>query len=326
MKHIQIGILSADKEGREFLAKSWGKKGTTSDLSIWVTQDQEFLLTTILPEGYPKKVLSLVTTAHMSDEVVVAVSAKGLDATVGESAMLVDCLGMHGILAVLGTDTAGLNSYLDQMKKTFAKLSLANWKGIMISDGKGSQNARDILYNQFKSHEDKKDNYLAIDVDHSFPVQGVGSVILGTIKSGTIVKGQKITVYPSGQSGQVRSIQVNDEDVKEAGPGTHVGLAMKGILPKYLERGSVITSQGNTEVTEVETLEISIKKAAFGKPPTNGTKIHVMAGLFDTPAEIVEWGEKVSIKFDKITPFYPDMRITLLNLNTQPALIGSRKF
>ena len=103
LKHIQIGILSAHTDGREFLAKSWGKKGTTSDISLYVTQSHDFLQTTIVPESFPKKILSLFTTAHMSDQVVIGVSSKGLDGAVGEAAILADCLEINGV-SVIGMD------------------------------------------------------------------------------------------------------------------------------------------------------------------------------------------------------------------------------
>ncbi|MHA2030720.1 MAG: hypothetical protein ACW99Q_15145, partial [Candidatus Kariarchaeaceae archaeon] len=209
MNHIQIGILSADHEGSEFLANSWGKKGTSTDITIYTTKNQQFLHTTVIPNGFPKKMLPLIITAHMSDSVVLGTSKLGLDEYTGEMAILADCLNIEGIYAVLGKDTAGLESYLDQMEKIFAKLSLSKWEGMMINDTAGFSKAKDKLYSAFQEPRGDSSKYLAIEVDHAFPVQGVGSVILGTITSGTVTKGQKIAAFPSGQVGSVRSIQVN---------------------------------------------------------------------------------------------------------------------
>lgn len=66
-KHVQIGVLSADKETRDFVANSYGKKGQSSDITLYTLPSKDILQTTILPEGYPSKLLSLVITAHMSD-------------------------------------------------------------------------------------------------------------------------------------------------------------------------------------------------------------------------------------------------------------------
>ena len=170
------------------------------------------------------------------------------------------------------------------------------------------------------------DKYLAIEVDHAFPVQGVGSIILGTIRSGTVTKAQKIVVYPSGQTGQVRSVQVNDEEVKSASVGTHVGLAMKGILPRYLQRGTVIGTPNEDKVIETsEISEIKIKKAAFGKPPIIGQRIHVVSGLYDSPGELISWNSTATVKTDKIIPYHSDNRLTILDLNSKPAVLASKQ-
>lgn len=325
MNHIQIGVLSADQEGSEYIANSWGKKGTTSDITIYTTNNSEFLQTTILPSGFPKKMLPLIITAHMSDSVVLGVSKLGLDQYTGEMAILADTLNLNGFYAVIGEETTGLDSYLDQMKKVFAKLSLASWESMMINDGDGFSKARETLYSLYQKPRGNPDKYLAIEVDHAFPVQGVGSVILGTITSGTVTKGQKIVAYPSGQTGSVRSIQVNDEEVKVATVGAHVGLAIKGVLLKYLQRGTVIANPEDQDVSEVDYLEnIKIKKAAFGKPPKEGQRVHVVSGLFDSPGEIVDWNGAATLKLDKMIPYYPDTRLTVLDLNSKPAVLGSK--
>ncbi|MCE7734581.1 MAG: hypothetical protein GPJ54_06875 [Candidatus Heimdallarchaeota archaeon] len=325
MNHIQIGVLSADQEGSEYIANSWGKKGTTSDITIYTTKNSQFLQTTILPSGFPKKMLPLVITAHMSDSVVLGVSKLGLDQYTGEMAILADTLNLNGFYAVIGPETTGLDSYLDQMKKVFSKLSLSGWEGMMINNSDGFTKARENLYSMYHKPRGEAENYLAIEVDHAFPVQGVGSVILGTITSGTIVKGQKIVAYPSGQTGQIRSIQVNDEEAKTATVGAHVGLAIKGVLPKYLQRGTVIANPEDQAVIETDHIEnIKIKKAAFGKSPKEGQRIHVVSGLFDSPGEIVDWNGAATLKLDKMIPFYPDIRLTVLDLNSKPVVLGSK--
>jgi selenocysteine-specific translation elongation factor len=326
LSHLQLGILMADIEGRNFLASQWGKKGTTSDITLYTLASSEFIQTTVIPSGYPKKVMPLVFTAHMSDLVLLGVPMSGLDAQVGEMAILADTLGIQGIKAVVGEHAQGMESYFTKMDKVFAQLSVKSWNSELVFDGQSAANLRDHFHTIFKGHRGDPSGYLAIEVDHAFPVQGVGSVILGTIISGTVEKGQKIKIFPEGQEGSVRSIQVNDQDERSAGPGIHVGLAMKGILPKYLQRGTVITATQTDEVNEVSELEIPVNASKYGTLPQNGDKIHVVAGLYDVPGEVVEWSDQVSLKLEKPIPYYPLERITLLDLNRKPAVLGSRQF
>jgi len=322
--HLQVGILMANQEARNFLANQWGKQGTSSDITLYTVSSSSLVQTSIVPEGYPKKPLSLVITAHLSDVVVLGVPVSGVDATVGESAILADCLQLPGIKAVVGEQTMGLDSYFEQMDKLFAKLSVKSWQSQMIYNGAGASQAREQLQALQPQPRGSAEDYLAIEVDHAFPVQGVGSVILGTVISGTVEKGQKIRIFPEKQEGTVRSIQVNDEDVRSAGPGVHVGLAMKGILPKFLQRGTVITAADQDQVIQTQQLDFNIKPAAFGEAPEVGDHIHLVSGLFDSPGEIIEWGNSVSIKTEKLVPFHQKIRMTVLDLNKKPAIVGAK--
>jgi hypothetical protein len=80
------------------------------------------------------------------------------------------------------------------------------------------------------------------------------------------------------------------------------------------------------EVREVNELTIPINASKYGATPQVGDKIHVVAGLYDAPGEIEEWSNQVSITLEKPLPIYPLERITLLDLNRTPAVLGSRKF
>ncbi|MDH5402188.1 MAG: EF-Tu/IF-2/RF-3 family GTPase [Candidatus Heimdallarchaeota archaeon] len=325
MRHIQIGLLSADNISRDYLANQWGKKGTTSDITLYTVVQNDITQTTVIPSGYPKKLLPLVISAHMSDVSILGVSKQGLNSEVGEIALLLDCLNMKGIRAVIGSDVKGLDSFHDQMMKVFSKLSLSTWPSAMAFDGSTAQQTREAILNQCESPRGSPDEYLAIEVDHTFPVQGVGSVILGTVINGTVHKGQKITAYPGNHTGTVRSIQVNDVDAKEAHPGTHVGLALKGILPKNLERGVVLGNPSEDEIRELEDVEnLKVKFSAFGNKSEDHKKVHVVCGLYDTPSIITEWGNNLSIKFEKAIPFHPKTRMTILDLNKKPAILASK--
>ena len=320
---FQVGILMDDLETREYLASQWGKKGTTSDISLYSVSSKDITQTTIVPEGYPKKPLSLIISAHMSDILILGMPISGVNQNIGEAAILADCMGLPGLILIVGENTKGMDTYFDQVNKIFSKLEIKNWGNFVVHDGLSSNNVREMIKKLAMKIERRTEDYLAIEVDHSFPVQGVGSVILGTIMSGEIKKGDKIKSLPNKQEGIVRSIQVNDQDVNEASAGTHVGLAIKGILPKYLERGTVISTINQEFVYENNILKVKLKLSKFEQSIEVGNKIHLICGLFDSPGKIVELGDVVIIETEKMMPLHPNIRITVLDLNRKPSIIGS---
>ena len=82
---FQVGILMDDLETREYLASQWGKKGTTSDISLYSVSSKDITQTTIVPEGYPKKPLSLIISAHMSDILILGISISGVNQKIGRT-------------------------------------------------------------------------------------------------------------------------------------------------------------------------------------------------------------------------------------------------
>ncbi len=83
---------------------------------------------------------------------------------------------------------------------------------------------------------------LRIDIDHAFPVKGIGTVALGIVTGGK-VKVHDSLYSTSGKQVSIKSIQAQDVDIQEAGVGTRVGLAIKGAEPEDLEKGDLLLSK-----------------------------------------------------------------------------------
>ena len=52
-----------------------------------------------------------------------------------------------------------------------------------------------------------------IPIDHAFGVKGIGTVILGVIRQGTVKTYDQLNILPSGKSILVKSIQMHDDPV-----------------------------------------------------------------------------------------------------------------
>lgn len=327
--HFSVAILSASQEDRVMIAKSWGKKGTESDITLFSIAKPQYQ-TTILPTRYPEKPIPLVVAAHMAHVLVLAVPIAGIDAFVGETAILADILKMPGIRTVVGKSVAGYESLQDQMDKIFASLEVKHYVKAMTDEASVGKLREAVLQIIPPLGPSVADDELVIEADHTFPVQGVGAVILGNVKSGTVQKGQKIIIYPGGHKGVVKSIQVHDVDVREAGPRTHVGIALRGILEKNIDRGSVVTTEDSSVLEVTEITDMLFYPAAFSKPVAVGTPLHAIIGLANTPCELMKWekeGEfvKVSLKLSKPMSLYKNARVTLINLNEKQRILASRK-
>jgi selenocysteine-specific elongation factor len=83
-----------------------------------------------------------------------------------------------------------------------------------------------------------------LPVDRSFTLRGIGTVVTGTLWSGTVHPGDQLAIEPGGREVRVRSVQVHDQPVEAAGAGQRVALALVGVERAKVGRGDVLLTAG----------------------------------------------------------------------------------
>jgi selenocysteine-specific elongation factor len=83
-----------------------------------------------------------------------------------------------------------------------------------------------------------------LHVDRSFSLRGIGTVVTGTLWSGTIGDGDELRLEPGGRTVRVRSVQVHDRPVERAGAGQRVAVSLPGVERQDIERGDVLVTPG----------------------------------------------------------------------------------
>src|SRR5919199_1685259 len=103
-------------------------------------------------------------------------------------------------------------------------------------------------------------------VDRVFTLRGIGTVVTGTLWSGTIAPGDTLRAEPPGLTVRVRSVQVHDAPVEVAEPGQRVAVNIPGIERHQLRRGDALVAPGaytpsyrvDVELEEVATIPDSV--------------------------------------------------------------------
>jgi selenocysteine-specific elongation factor len=81
-------------------------------------------------------------------------------------------------------------------------------------------------------------------VDRVFTLRGIGTIVTGTLWSGTIAPGDTLRAEPPGVAVRVRSVQVHDAPVDVAEPGQRVALNLPGVERHQLRRGDALVAPG----------------------------------------------------------------------------------
>ncbi|MBN2427457.1 MAG: selenocysteine-specific translation elongation factor [Deltaproteobacteria bacterium] len=93
------------------------------------------------------------------------------------------------------------------------------------------------------------DGPLRLPVDRHFTISGSGTVVTGTLLSGTINVGDNVEVLPPGEKARVREIQVHGKKVDQGFAGQRVALNLAGLDRALIQRGSVVGTVGIFEQT-----------------------------------------------------------------------------
>ncbi len=313
MQTMTVCVLNSKE-----LAADLGKKGTESDITLYNHKKGDRSLTAVVPTRFPEKLPPLLFSLYLGDKVYMVIDK--LDRTIGEQMVACEVVGKK-------EGTIFLTNYIqpDQIAPLTKDTVIEGWE---VVDGLG--NANELREHLLSIDPEPRPGPTKINVDHSFPVKGVGTVCLGLVDRGTVTKHQKLDVLPSKKVTQVRSIQVHDNDVDETSTGSRVGLALKNIEVDDVPRGSVLAEQGSLEVAESMDLQLKVNKF-FSDTVEDSMVVHVVNGMQFVPAQIstdtpLKGGEegKITLKLESPLAMDPEDRPVVVWLEaTGPRIVGS---
>jgi len=320
-----LTLFGSSGTGKTSLARQLGSQGTQSDFTLFNYNKGKTQIVIADTHRYPDKMDSAAEAATTADIAVLMIPPEGLDAYGGESVILIDSLKIkRGVIAVSKSDLIG---EIDSIKYKYANMLkdtvLANyeWLGVSVNDGTTITALREKIINASDPYKGLENQELRVEVDHAFPVSGIGTVILGRMKSGTVKKGQTVVIQPGNHRGIVRGIQMQDVDAHEAKAGDRVGLALRGVLPKHVKRGSQVSENG--ELTETQKFTAKVDISAFSKPLIAGHQVHISIALQTKSAKVAEVNGN-EVVFTVQDPFIltEAMRGVILDYNQKNRVIG----
>lgn len=86
------------------------------------------------------------------------------------------------------------------------------------------------------------DVFFRLPIDRVFALKGFGTVVTGTVASGSVKKGDELVLFPSGKKVRVRGIESLHTAVDEAGRGERASLNLAGVSHSEIRRGEVAAS------------------------------------------------------------------------------------
>lgn len=172
-------------------------------------------------------------------------------------------------------------------------------------------------------------------VDRVFSLQGIGTVVTGTLTGGSLKQGKSVAAFPPGANSRIRSVQSHHRGQNDALPGMRTALGLSELSREQLPRGATITLPELAESTNTidVLLERSPRLPADSTPLRNDTRVRVHHGSGHWPARLVLMegksmgaGERqlAQLRLEQLACVWPGDRLVIRNWPESATLAGGR--
>ncbi len=129
--------------------------------------------------------------------------------------------------------------------------------------------------------------------DRSFSLHGIGTVVTGTLWSGSIGTGDELELAPAGRRIRVRSVQVHERAVDRAPAGQRVAVSLPGVERGEVRRGDALVAPGAFPVSyRLDVLLLELPGSARDRALPAHATVHVHHGTAEHLARLVRVGER----------------------------------
>jgi len=129
-----------------------------------------------------------------------------------------------------------------------------------------------------------------LPIDRVFTMKGFGTVVTGTLISGSVHKEDELELFPEARRVRVRGVQVHGQSAGQATAGQRTALNLAGASTDQLTRGMTLATSGT--LTAVSCFDVEVSLLASAKPLKDRARVHFHAYTSETIARVVLYGNK----------------------------------
>lgn len=208
--------------------------------------------------GHERFVSKMVAGASGIDIVAFIISAdEGIKPQTKEHLYICDLLGVKkGIVVVTKKDLVDeetLNLQIEDIRDFIKGSFLENSEIIPVSslNGEGIDVFLKVLEKlSLEIIEKPSDKPFRLPIDDVITIKGFGTVVRGTVISGTISLKDEVIILPTELKSRIRNIQSHKDTVDVGYAGERIALNLPDIEKEEIERGMLVAKEGFFDVTD----------------------------------------------------------------------------
>ena len=151
---------------------------------------------------------------------------------------------------------------------------------VSARDGTGLDDLREALVRiASQVVERRNDGATRLPIDRVFSMRGFGTVVTGTLASGSIAVDREMIVLPGGRRVKVRGVQVHSERRAEARAGQRTAVNLGGVDVQDVERGQNLVEPD--AFVETRVADASVQVLGASRPLRHGARIRFHQGTVE---------------------------------------------
>ena len=116
-----------------------------------------------------------------------------------------------------------------------------------------------------------------LPIDRAFTLSGFGTIITGTLISGTITREDVLEMYPIGKECKIRNIQVHGQNQDKCYAGQRVAINLSNVKKKEIRRGCVLAPKNSMKNTDLLDVKMKVLEDSM-RILTNHERLHLYTG------------------------------------------------
>lgn len=285
MKHIIIGTAGHIDHGKTALVKELTgvdtdtleeekKRGITINNGYtYFKLNDETLAGLIDMPGHEKFIKNMLAGVSSIDIVILVIAAdEGIMPQTREHFEILKILNIKKGIVVLTkcdlVDKEWLEFMRDEIKEFVSGSFLEEAKIIesSIKTGSGITNIKEEINNLIDKVEEKdREELFRLPIDRVFNVKGFGTVVTGSVISGSINLNDEIEINPGYIKAKVRGLQVHGADVKTVIAGERAAININLDSKEKLERGMFVGEVSKSEPSYIVSAKLKVIENFDGK-------------------------------------------------------------
>jgi selenocysteine-specific elongation factor len=274
------------------------RRGITIDLGFAFLEENGVRFGFVDVPGHERFVSNMLAGAAGIDLVLLVIAAdESIKAQTREHFDICRLLGVQrGVVALTKSDLADaetlglvLLEIEDYLRGSF--LERATIVPVSARTGAGLDDLKKALHTaalEIPGKDASRD--FRLPIDRAFAMKGFGTVVTGTLISGSIGAEDEVELFPGGKRLRVRGMHSGGRSIERASAGQRTAVNLAGIDHGEVKRGMSLATPGRFRTTR--RIDVRLTLLSSARKIKHRARVHFHAGTSETIAEISLYGQE----------------------------------